>query len=934
MSRLGQFLFLLALPLLAHAQSPADDWRTIETQNFRVHYPASYEEWTLDVASELESTRERVASRVGYVPGVKIDVIVADPESDANGSAWPTLTWPRIILWTTPPEPESVIGYYTDWRELLSTHEQAHILHLVRPSRNPLRRALGRILPLGPVADVPRWVAEGYATVIEGELTGSGRPFGDMRAAVLRTWARDGRMPSYGQLASDSRSWMGMSMAYLAGSAYLEWLQDRAGSNSLQKLWSRMTARQRRSFDASFEGVFGDSPRDLYARFVAELTASALAWERDVTPALREGELWQDLAWSTADPDVSPDGTQIVAARRLREGPSRLVVYSTTAADEEEKEYRKRIGKILERDPEDQAPVRTAPLPRKPRHELVARDGARPQNPRFSPDGKRVLFHQFEPDDDGALHPDLFEWELASGKVSRLTELADLREADMSVDGSIVAIRHRFGKSNLVLLDRDRTVRDLTAPSIDLIPSHPVFSPDGGRIAFVEHRDGRWTLRVHDRAAGSTATIPAGDARVISAPEWSSDGKRIFASIGSSGTFEIASIDPGTGSIEILTRSFGAAFAPAPSATEIFYLALDPDGLDLRRLASFEKRAELSLDSENYRLLSPRAPVAVTTAEKRPLPASSPYGWGRQEIFPLAASTWTPSSRTFDLGVRVGDLIGRIDTIVLASLGGKGSLRGAAASTRIERFPILLGAHLYGAEQQGEDQPDAFLSNASTFADRDQIGLELRGWKSFLTRARSASVAAGILAVDDSIAGELEKDLVIDASARWSPLFGKLRLTSQLRGAALQGDSDVVRFDLSAAVSHGSLSIGIERVQVEASNESPGSLGGIDASILPRAGNIARIIDPALPFATRVSSEIVRDSVTLTVRGIDLFARRYDPGAGADAIETYGAEIRLSLGRMPLLRLPDVDLRLGGAEIRNATARNETTYWLATTYRP
>ena len=34
-----------------------------------------------------------------------------------------------------------------------------------------------------------------------------------------------------------------MSMAYLLGSAYLEWLEERAGPGSLRNLWARMTAR-------------------------------------------------------------------------------------------------------------------------------------------------------------------------------------------------------------------------------------------------------------------------------------------------------------------------------------------------------------------------------------------------------------------------------------------------------------------------------------------------------------------------------------------------------------------------------------------------------------------------------------------------------------------------------------------------------------------
>jgi hypothetical protein len=104
-------------------------------------------------------------------------------------------------------------------------------------------------------------VLEGYATVIEGRLTGAGRPSSTIRALILRRWAENGRLPTYAQLNSDRR-FLGMSMAYLTGSAFLEWLEQQPGvaPDALRNLWSRLTARHRRSFDEAFIGVFGDRP--------------------------------------------------------------------------------------------------------------------------------------------------------------------------------------------------------------------------------------------------------------------------------------------------------------------------------------------------------------------------------------------------------------------------------------------------------------------------------------------------------------------------------------------------------------------------------------------------------------------------------------------------------------------------------------------------
>jgi hypothetical protein len=168
----------VALPGDAAAQPPSADWRVLSTANFRIHYPAPYEAWTLRVAGRLDSIRAHVAREVGYTPPTRVDVVVMDPFSTANGAAIPLLGAPRMVLWTTPPEPDSVIGHFGDWGEVVAVHEDAHLAHLLRPSRNPVVSLLERtVLPLGPIAlRAPRWVIEGYATLLEGRITGFGRP--------------------------------------------------------------------------------------------------------------------------------------------------------------------------------------------------------------------------------------------------------------------------------------------------------------------------------------------------------------------------------------------------------------------------------------------------------------------------------------------------------------------------------------------------------------------------------------------------------------------------------------------------------------------------------------------------------------------------------------------------------------------------------------
>ncbi|HLF55612.1 MAG TPA: hypothetical protein VI942_02080, partial [Thermoanaerobaculia bacterium] len=85
------------------AQGPAADWRVAETPHFRVHFPTAAEAWSRRLAARLESARTAVGAEVGHAPPERVDVVVADPAAIANGSAWPLLGSPRMVLWTTPP---------------------------------------------------------------------------------------------------------------------------------------------------------------------------------------------------------------------------------------------------------------------------------------------------------------------------------------------------------------------------------------------------------------------------------------------------------------------------------------------------------------------------------------------------------------------------------------------------------------------------------------------------------------------------------------------------------------------------------------------------------------------------------------------------------------------------------------------------------------
>jgi hypothetical protein len=766
--------------------------------------------------------------------------------------------------------------------------------------------------------------------VVEGRLTASGRPNSDLRAAILRRWAQSGKLPSYGRLADDDQSWLGGSMAYLVGSAYLEWLEERAGPGSLRSLWARMTARQARSFDGAFEGVFGDSPADLYDRFRAEITWKALEAER-LLP-IQKDELWQDLSWNVGDPALSPDGKRLAIVLGSREVPDRLVVWSTEPNEKAEKEWEERRAKILERDPEDVPAERTKPLPREPLHTLEARNGVEPAMPRWMPDGESLLFVRFEPDPEGFLHPDLFLWTPETGAVRRITREADLRFPDPSPDGAwAVAARHRNGTSQLVRIDlASGEVQEITPPSVEEVYDRPRISPDGTRIAFVRHREGAWRLVIREIASGEEKVLPPPRDGTISSPAWGPD--TLYAVVGDRGfidvwAFPLDGSEPGP-----VTRTAGAAFAPAPTPDGLFYLSLEPDGLDLRRADLGRAAALPNLPAELAPAIRPSAPAPPEPFATSEVSEPRPYGLGRQELLPLFGGSASSSGGVVELGLRGGDVVGRLDWLVLGAIAGSEGAEGGALAAAWRGWPVEAGFHLFQAEELELDRRGVELSalwdhrwsggalrlDGRTLFGRveslDQEIASLSGAAGLVRRRGHWRLETGIAAVHEE--GSTD-------GHGWSRSTGRARLSLGRDDARL---ALTWRRGTSADVRHG-----FDLFQI----------GGFETSLLPESALGGRVFVPALPagYLLGEEQETQRAELGLGFLPAPLFFERHRVWTNekGDWLSLAGLEWRWTLAPIPLGRVPALDVRLGAALILEDPAlelEDEFRWWLTTVWRP
>lgn len=953
----------VALPMGAAAQVPGHtigDWNRVETDHFLFLYPDELSDWALDMARRMEGVHAAVEEMVGFAPEDRVTVLVDDPGNVSNGSMSPG---PLLYMWPTPPNPRSMIGENRGWGEILAVHEFAHAAHLTRPSRNPRGRLIEALLPL-PVTDImrktPRWATEGYATYVEGRLTGSGRPHGVWRPAVLRTWALEGQLPTYGQVSGGS-GFYGGSMAYLMGSAYLEWLVEREGGDEevLPNIWRRLTARQQRSFDDAFTGVFGAPPTELYGHFTVDVTERALAIEDAVEAAggVVDGELFQRLSWYVGDPAVSRDGEHLAIRLTSRDGPSRLVVMATTP-DTLTTKARERYEEIFEADPEDVEPVQRRPRAQKKLATLLPTLGMAYTSPAWMPDGEGILVSRSDVEENGRIRPDLFLWRWEDGDVRRVTRGAAIREASPAPDGTwAVGVRCLHAKCNVVRIQLDDGAVTPLTDTDPLRPYyHPRVSPDGRMITASVQVDGEWRLVAMDADGSDERLLGPDDGAARFDAEFLDDGRLILTST-LGGIHDIEILDPATGAVSPVTRVVGSAVAPTTGADgDIFFLSLHSRGWDLRRIPRDTPAAEPRVQTDPA--LFPAATIPLESGATFPPidPVTvAPYGLGPQfqVLLPMAHI----AADGYSGGVALGgtDPIGRLSWQLQGMYGTDRAPTGG--SLRLRYRGIRPWVHLEGfwsRDALGESItliPDqrAALPRPET-GDRLYGGLaalELHGQRLARSHALRVGGSAGAVERTDGITQTTDTRLLgfgeYDLNLRQGPGHWRLEQSIGLHGGVGRtGSMDWRRWLVS-----GQLAFRGDAMSIALS----GTMGGTDAAIesvesFTLGGAAPLLHDPAvlsqrLPMPALERGTLRGDEVRTwmaEVEGLLPLTLFYWAGDvandGRDWQTMTGTRTELDTPPIPYVRLPSVRIETGLAWLLDGPDEGDWRGWLMLGFAP
>jgi hypothetical protein len=931
------------------------DWRTLSTEQYRFHYPRELEAWTRHAAQRVEAVGAAITAQVGWPVPAPMDVVVDDPFRLANGYAVALIDKPVTVWWATPPDPRNDIGNFTTWGEMLSVHELTHIAHLTRPSRNPLQRALWASLPanVGPIAlSAPRWLYEGYATVVEGRITGSGRPNHAWRPAILRQWAIEGHLPSYGQLAAWS-DFYGGEFAYLGGSAFLEWLMQREGDSSLVHLWRRMSARQTRTFDASFRGVFGDAPALLYGLHTAQLTRDAMAAGAALRAAgLVEGELVQRLAWATGDPALSPNGDRVAITLRERDRPGRVVVWAAEPEREDTAAVRRRID-ALKRDPQDVPDRRFYPLRKRALKTLEAANGRSYQMPRWFPDNRRVLLTRWTARSDATLSPALYEWDTETGNVRQVTPAVGVLQADPHPNSSeAVAMQCHWGHCDIAHVNlEDGVLRTLLEGTPDRTYYRPRFSPDGQRFVASVLDGGRWTI-VLATAGGTLLPFAApSDGANRYDPQWLGNDTLIVVSE-RGGIANLEKLAVASPNAVAVSRVTGAAMAPEVNRRDgsIWFLSMHSRGLDVRRLPRTARLADsvVTIGADGFGFAGVRSATPVTLAVN-PTSAPRPYGvaGGPRHQRWLPGGVVSADGAGAFVSIYSGDIVGRLNAMATGAYGENGTWLGGSlrAVWRYPRPHLELGAHgtihepsMGRLGQPAADSVDGSLVHGVIALATERTGEALR------VRMRLGG-ASGRLSPRDAVTQRRILGFG-EVALRFQQSRGARGLVEQVRLHGTYGRTRGMFQRLLGTVEVGTTGRDMWPVQLRATaGQLRGeahpferfAIGGARTPVMDSSLLSQRHSMPALPTATAVGNSLLAWRAALP----GVWTAFYEGASTAADLSSHrewhraiGIERRYEIGHAPVGFLPRFEARGGAAYLLDAPFRKAARVFLEMRFDP
>ncbi|HED32880.1 MAG TPA: hypothetical protein ENJ08_01500 [Gammaproteobacteria bacterium] len=572
-------LFLLLISSTAFAVDPYLDWKTIESDNFYIHYGRGYERLAQKTANSAEQAHLKLQPFFNWQPGEKTHLVISDEMDAANGFATP-LFFNRSVLFMAPPDSANTLEDFDDWLETLITHEYAHILHLDKSTGGVsiLRKIFGRHFLLFPNAMQPNWFVEGLATYQETDQQQAiGRGQSSVFKMMMRTEVQNETKP-VAQVNLPLRSWPTGTAPYLYGVNFYQFIEETYGKKAIQQLIENYS-------NNIIPFMINRNSAQVLGKDIDALWREFSHWLDDKYKDERvdgiEGRKITQSGYNTGSPALSADGElyyvengafeHAALMQRMVNGNVQLAEVQSTGAQ----------------------------------IDVHSRSG--------------VLLTQLEFCDEYNIYSEIYILAPGETAAKAITECGRFRSAAWSPDGErIVAVQTDKARSRMVVLDREgKILEQLWVGNNTDIVSQLKWSPDATKIlAAVFRTASGWNIEQFDIQTKKWRAIT--DDRFIDMyPSYSDNGASILFSSERTGRYQVYRYTQSNESLEQITRVNSGAFNPFQlnRSSPLYYVGYNHNGRDIYQLDNTDYATDVALKTTNQNPVALASKVAVSAVK-------------------------------------------------------------------------------------------------------------------------------------------------------------------------------------------------------------------------------------------------------------------------------------------------------------------------------
>jgi len=484
------------------------NWRTIETEHFRVHYHQGIDSIAVSGASIAELVYPTLLTQMELDTVPTIDIVFTDEDEIMNGFA---MWFNTTFIWV---DQNDVAVWLEDekWLYQVLSHELQHIVYF-----NTVKSWVPE--PWGNVfSGTPGWFVEGLAEF----MTEKWRPH---RADLSHKW----------HILKNKTEFMD---PHHDGYSKLKYWADRFGDSTIVKTMKHRNKFKMFNFKKGFKDATGISVNQFNEDWRRHMNTYYYGYRAQKEPIEDIGKTMTLPISKVNGFSFALDSTKIAIAGRNNTDQydqSLFIVQRDTTAERETLEEREKEHPLsdfftnlfksksdtTDTTKEEKDPViwKTSEVDYGRFHQVMS----------WSPDYKQLVYAKYHFGENQSMVWDLCVMESESEKPVWLTQSMRASHPNWSPDGEkIVFVAHKNNTSNLyVILPMGGDAKPLTQFTGDVQLLNPSWSPDGSKIAYAKAGpEGNLDIYTLGYPIGKEIRI-TDNPEVDYLPVWHPDGKSI-----------------------------------------------------------------------------------------------------------------------------------------------------------------------------------------------------------------------------------------------------------------------------------------------------------------------------------------------------------------------------------------------------------------------